>query len=748
MKSIIYKIKHAYDINENLVSSLYNLSKYSLLVLIAFVIIVVKVLYPILQNNILIWGILLISISIYRLYHAFYFEKNKTKYSLEIWYKKFLIHSILTAFLASILGFYFMHGIDKYSQLFIIASLLGLSAGSVASLRPDARISMAYITIIIIPLIFALLFTETGTKNYAIAFLFLLLYISLLFMLLKAYNENKKYTKEKEEKVHLKNIFKEAPLGIFSYDTKLNIVDANKQISVIFNNYLTSYNNFNLRDLKDKRLVEKLLKTLTKGAQTYKGAYKSLNGKEYWIEMNSFSYTDSLGNVIGGVGIMEDKTKEHAAQENFKFQSTHDTLTPLLNRRGFKNYIDELVLSQNHEAYYSLLFYLDLDQFKGINDSLGHAIGDEILLAISGRLLGLLGATSTICRLGGDEFVIIIPFVASNIELATLEATTYAEKIQSIFEDHFIIDDIHLFVKSSIGIVIIDPNYTDTKEIIRQADMSMYQAKNTNVNIVFYNKEMDKKQKELFALQHDLAFACKNNEFELFYQPIFELSSNKLYSAEMLIRWQHPTRGILSPDEFIPLAVKAGILSTITWWLLDKVCQDIVFWKEKYMWKLNYVSININAQQLVEHNFTEKFIDKLESYGLQATDIMIEITEQSIIDNFTYAQNVIDSLREHGVRCAIDDFGVGYSSLAYLKKLSFDTLKIDKEFIKKDASDTVLLKSILDIGKHYNYNIIIEGVETEEQKNMLIDLGHDVNYQGYLISKPITNKKFYREFLA
>jgi EAL domain-containing protein (putative c-di-GMP-specific phosphodiesterase class I) len=290
----------------------------------------------------------------------------------------------------------------------------------------------------------------------------------------------------------------------------------------------------------------------------------------------------------------------------------------------------------------------------------------------------------------------------------------------------------------------------NVEEIVRQADITMYQAKKSTQHISYYNEELDKKQKELFILQHDLKKASQKNQFKLFYQPIVKMKDERVFSAETLIRWEHPNKGLLSPHDFIPLAIQVGFLSEITWWLIDEVCQHITQWKRNNQWSLDYVSININAQQLIETNFATLFLQKLKENGLETKDIMIEITERSLIDNFESTQNIINELRSHGVKCAIDDFGIGYSSLSYLQKLSFNTLKIDREFIKNlqhKADDIALIKTILAIGKQFNYHIVVEGIEEEKQKELLLEIDEDLSYQGYLFSKPLPHGKFTEKFL-
>jgi diguanylate cyclase (GGDEF)-like protein len=381
---------------------------------------------------------------------------------------------------------------------------------------------------------------------------------------------------------------------------------------------------------------------------------------------------------------------------------------------------------------------------------LGHAIGDEVLLAVSKRLIKFLEDECMISRLGGDEFIIMVPHVSEDREITDNKAQVLSQEILNVFLNPFIIKEMHLHIKSSIGIVLIEPCYTNTEEIIRHADLSMYQAKIAHNHISYYDSSLDKQQKELFLLQHDLAYAIKKNQFDLFYQPIVTIKENALCSAEALIRWKHVTRGLMSPEEFIPLAIKAGLLPQITWWVVDSVCKQISQWKKDDQWKLEYVSINVSAQQLVENNFPKVFFEKLDEYGLKTNDIMIEITEQSLIDNFEQAQYVINILRSKGVRCAIDDFGIGYSSLSYLKKLSFHTLKIDKEFVRDIESrpkEQHLMSTILNIGRQFNYNIVIEGIENEEQKSFLLELDDKLRYQGYHFSKPLHAEDFKQQFL-
>jgi len=388
----------------------------------------------------------------------------------------------------------------------------------------------------------------------------------------------------------LHNLFKDSPLGIFSFNKKLEIIDSNKQFDVLFGNESKNLTGMSIKAFSDARAVEVFSKSLEEGSQLYEGTYRSTDtNKEFWIEANIFPFKDSHNEVMGAVAIIEDKTKEKDALQELEYLSVHDTLTELLNRRGSENYMNELIEHKKHSTHYSLLFYLDLNQFKGINDSLGHKVGDEILLSVSQRLRYTIQDECSISRLGGDEFIIVLPHFTRDKEEAQNHTKIFGRQIQTIFNDPFIIDDLHLHMRASIGIIMIDPGYVNIQEIIRHADITMYQAKNTNSHISYYDEALDKRQKDLFVLQHDLAYAAENGELDMFFQPIVRMYDDTLLSAEALIRWKHPQRGMMNPSEFIPLAIKAGLLSNITWWIIGRVCEVIRSWKGSGVWHLNYI---------------------------------------------------------------------------------------------------------------------------------------------------------------
>ncbi|UPT76628.1 EAL domain-containing protein [Sulfurovum sp. XGS-02] len=743
-------IKELQTVDDSVIIALYTLSTRALLVIILLAILIMIALYPILDGTILAWALSLMLLMGYRLYSAYSFKHNPKKYSMALWYKKFVFNAILTALIFSTLGFIFIHQVDHYYQLYIVAVLVGLSLGSTVSLSVDARLNIMYSAILLLPLISTMAFLYDTPLHIVLTISLILYFLAQVINLYNMYQQKNAFNVLQSEHMLLNSLFKNAPLGIFTYDKDLKVLECNEQLNKLFEYDQGELIGMDLHLLPDRDIVKVLERAITEGTESYEGPYISLKNKSFWIDAKMFSFTDLDNNILGGVGMIEDKTNEHVALTELEYMVQHDVLTGLFNRRGFRNYIEQLVTSVEHQTHFSILFYLDLNQFKSINDSLGHQVGDDVLLAVSKRLTYLLGDDRMVSRLGGDEFIVIIPHVSEDKNIAHKEAEEFSREIQDLFIEPFIIQEMHLHIKSSIGIVLMEPTYTNTDEIIRYADLSMYQAKIENGHVAYYDSSLDKQQKELFILQHDLAYAVKKDQLGLMYQPVVSIDGNVVSSAEALIRWEHPTRGFLSPQDFIPLAIKAGLLSHITWWVLDNVCQHISQWKKENRWNLEYISMNVNAQQFVEHDFAREFLKKLAEYGLKTQDIMIEITERSLIDNFDNTEDVINELRREGVRCAIDDFGIGYSSLSYLKKLSFHTLKIDKEFIKNIETapkEVHLISSILDIGRQFDYNIVIEGIENAHQQEMLKELDPKLRYQGYHFSKAVDAEEFTEQFL-
>jgi len=564
------------------------------------------------------------------------------------------------------------------------------------------------------------------------------------------YKKAKKRLEIKERK--LSSLLGQAPIGIFYYDKNLRILNYNKIFYQIFG-LETNLKGFNLNNLTDKTVVNIMQSVLlNKNSKNYVGSYDfTFQDKTLWAELRCSALLDDKGDVMGGVGILEDKTTEHKAYEKINYISLHDSLTALPNRRHYKNFMQKLVNNIKNQDYFSILFYMDLNHFKQINDTFGHSVGDKLLLEVANRFKSLNIEDGHLSRLGGDEFTLAVPFVSKDELSSVKKAKEISKRIKELFYKVFEIEGLNLYMTSSIGIVLIQPKTDNIDTIIRQADMAMYQTKRDGQdNIKFYNHTLDLERQELTALQQDLNHAIDNGELELYYQPIVMIKDDKLNAVEALIRWKHPSIGMIMPDKFIPMATESGLINRVGWWVANEVCRQLSIWKAKNLIIFEYVAININARQLHEIDFPKHIEKCILEYDVNPSLIKLEVTETTLIDSFTKTQKIIKDLKNIGVECNIDDFGTGYSSLSYLKKLSFKVLKIDRIFVNEiliNDDNLELVKSIIKIGKQFKYKIIVEGIETLEQKNKILEINKDVSYQGFLCSKAIPPEEFEKRFL-
>jgi len=703
------------------------------------------------------WFIFLVGIIASRLYDAQLYLTNDYRDSCRDWHNKFKIKSYITALLLGSIGLIFLPYIHSEAlHVLILLAIIGIGGGAMTSISPDIETASRYLFVLLLPL-FIFFMIQDNFIHYVLAISILFYYLLIINLaknisisLIKNYEqEDRDIMTQKElyiKQDELNLLFKNTPIGMFHIDQNEIITDCNSVLAEIMDQKVENLIGLNINKLTDKRP----LKAMKAGKDRYIGSYITLKGKELWIESRFSQIYTNDGKSVGGVVLVDDKTIEKKALDELNKMARQDDLTSLSNRRSFTEYMNSLISNIEHKDHYSILFYLDLNQFKNINDSLGHSVGDQLLIEVANRLKDLTKDIAKLSRLGGDEFAIVLPFVSINRDVAREKADIFSGELQEIFSLVFLIEDIHLYIRSSIGIVIIEPMADNIEEIIRYADISMYSAKRkSNETVAYYNTQLDSERKEIFSLQHDLCHAIDNNQLKIYYQPIVNISDDHMQAAEALVRWYHPAHGVIPPEQFIPLAIESGMIDDIGWLVIVLVCSQISEWKKSDQYNLDYISVNIDASQLQRGHFVEKFFAILGLYGIESNEIKIELTESSLIDNFEQSIEIIEILRDRGIRCAIDDFGTGYSSLSYLKKFSFSVLKIDREFIKDilDSRENIfLVESIISIGKNLGYRIVIEGIETQEQKDAIKSIDDSVRYQGYLFSRPLSADEFCSKF--
>ncbi|MCC0175794.1 EAL domain-containing protein [Waterburya agarophytonicola K14] len=445
---------------------------------------------------------------------------------------------------------------------------------------------------------------------------------------------------------------------------------------------------------------------------------------------------DSDGKPLHFNNQIVDITERKSMEKQLRHDALHDALTGLPNRALFMDRLEQqLKKSQNNESYLFAVLFLDLDRFKVVNDSVGHLVGDKLLIEIARRLEKSIAPTDTVARLGGDEFTILLENIASKSE-----ATLVAESIYQTLTFPFHIDGYELFSTASIGIALSSVGYDKPEDILRDADVTMYSAKEQGKARyeVFDNSLRDRALLRL-EIETDLRRALERKEFEVYYQPITSLKLGILSGFEALVRWNHPTKGRIQPGDFIPICEETGLIVPLSNWLLKEACQTTRSWQLKYPeHPAIRMSINLSAHQFRESQLIQEVESVLQETGLSGKCLKLEITESTLIDNLDTVTEIILHLREKEIQFSIDDFGTGYSSLSYLHRFPVDTIKIDRSFVSQMQAEenSAIVKAIVTLAHMLNMDVIAEGIETTAQLAQLRLLQCEYG-QGFFFSKPL-----------
>ncbi len=469
------------------------------------------------------------------------------------------------------------------------------------------------------------------------------------------------------------------------------------------------------------------------------------DGNYRWMLCRGIAVKNEQGKISRLTGSQTDITRSRLAEEKLRHQALYDGLTSLPNRSFFLEKLNKLfeLRRKGQDERFAVLF-LDLDGFKKINDSLGHLVGDELLIALTRRLKEFLRREDTLARLGGDEFAILVDSIHELSDTINL-----ADRIFRELEKPLRVQGRELFVSVSIGIAPSTNNYDQVEDLLRDADTAMYRAKASGkARYTVFQPEMYLEALTTLELENDLRRAIEREEFRVFYQPIVKLTNRQIVGFEALVRWQHPEKGMVSPGKFIPIAEETGLIVPIGYWVMEQACSQMRQWQEKYEGAQTMtVSVNVSPVQLKQlepnnpSNCFEKIKNIVEKTGLESHCLKLEITESSIMESLERANSLIKQVKALGIKLSMDDFGTGYSSLNYLHHLPLDTLKIDRSFINElgiNSDKLSLTRTIVNLAKSLRMDIIAEGVETTEQQTLLTELNCDYG-QGYLFSKPVSS---------
>jgi len=442
--------------------------------------------------------------------------------------------------------------------------------------------------------------------------------------------------------------------------------------------------------------------------------------------------------------IMSDITERKMSEERIHKLAYFDPLTALPNRSQMHETLNRMLERARNKGLWVVLLFIDLDRFKPINDSMGHPAGDEVLKQVAGRLRHCVKQRDLVCRMGGDEFTIAIADQESHAAAANT-AVIVADRILEALHQSFNLNQREVYISASIGISIFPNDGGSVTELLKNADMAMYHAKDMGRdNMQFFTANMNRQAVQLLELENDLRHALNRNEMELYFQPQYRTDDEAAVGAEVLLRWLHPTRGMISPGVFIPIIEDTGLIVPIGQWVLEEACRRFVTWRDQYDLPLERIAVNVSARQFRTDGFLDTVKDIIIRTGIRPEQLELELTESILMDDVDIALEILQGLRTMGVKTAIDDFGTGYSSLNYLKQFPVDTLKIDRSFIQnlpENADDAQISRTIIAMGHNLGMGIIAEGVETADQLAFL-RAARCEEVQGFFFSKPVAEQEF------
>jgi diguanylate cyclase (GGDEF)-like protein/PAS domain S-box-containing protein len=494
-----------------------------------------------------------------------------------------------------------------------------------------------------------------------------------------------------------------------------------------------------ISDLKtarmNKRQLREIWQTLIKG-NSWHGDMMNYhkNGRQYWIRFSISPVRDNAGQITHFIGIGEDITQKREQEERIRYQAQYDDLTGLPNRALAQDRLQQAIRLASRSNDKVVLMFVDLDDFKKVNDTLGHDVGDILIYEAAQRLRRVTRESDTVARLGGDEFLIIIQQIH---ELNAIEAI--ANNITEQFSNPFVLEGTEFIVTTSLGITLYPDDGTDARELMRAADLAMYQSKAEGKNTHhFFSASMEEATREYSRLEQQLHNALERGEFSVVFQPIVRLQDTWPVGCEALLRWRNPVLGMVAPERFIPVAEQTGLIIPIGEFVMREACREIARWNSQNQVPL-YVAVNLSPRQFWHGGFTERVASILHETGLPANFLELELTEGMIIRDHRNTGQIMYDLNALGIRLAMDDFGTGYSSLYQLKRFPFDKLKIDRSFVQdleQDRDDDAVVRAAVALAHGLDLEIVAEGIERESQRNMLRNEKCEYG-QGFLFSKPI-----------
>jgi len=547
------------------------------------------------------------------------------------------------------------------------------------------------------------------------------------------------FTKQREDEDELRKLTQ----VVEENSSSTIITDLDGKIEYV-NNHFTEVTGYNLDEIKGRST--KFLNAGKTHVDIFTNMWNSIradkvwigefcncckDGSLCWVKARISPVKDSENKTTHYVAVFEDVTEQKAQREALEYMAMHDSLTDLPNRSLFYDRVFQSILQAEREKKSIAVMLMDLNQFKVINDTLGHYIGDRILKKVAGRLKAALKSYDTVARMGGDEFLVLL----NDIDEA--QTMTVANRLLEVVRQPLAIEGHNFDINISIGVALYPRDGDDPDQLIQRADVAMYAAKSLVSGVAMYDSSLDYNTVGRLDLLGELRQALDENQFCLYYQPRINLDDISLEGVEVLVRWQHPQQGLIMPDSFIPLLEETGHITSLTRWIFRHAIEQLAVWQLSTPGLT--LSLNVSTKDLCDQNLATELDDILQEYHVPAHSIILEITESALMQYTHYTRHTLSALEQLGVKLAIDDFGTGYSSLSYLKEMHISELKIDKSFVINmldDENDKVIVHSTIELGHNLGLQVVAEGVEDEATCKILQGLNCK-HAQGYYFSRPV-----------
>ena len=719
----------------------------------------------VISNQVLLtWFAILLLVTLARTILLYsYRKKQSSDLSIAYWYWTYLAGTALSGCVWGSAAIYLFPNDQPGHQLFVVFVLAGMTAGAMSVLSASMLAFLLFVLPTSLPLIMQIFWQSTALSTpMAMMILFYLLGLSLsargmnrsIVTSLRLRFDNSALVKEINqrqsaeealylEKERLQITFSAMADGVIITTAEgsieylnpaaenmsgwLNSKARGKKVGEVFSH---------VDEVTGKYMQAAIYECLKKTARSKKNSLLlTRSGAKKIIEEVATPLQDRTGNVIGAVAILRDVTQASEHSRQLAYQASHDGLTGLPNRTLLCDRLEHAISKAIRANLQVAVLYMDLDNFKQINDSLGHAAGDLVLCNVAERLRACVRQQDTVARLGGDEFVVVLEDL-----LYQDQANVVAQKIVDNLVIPSTIENQDISVKASIGVTVSPRDGTNVETLLKNADTAMFRTKQlAQDNIQFYTREMSTQATHRLKLEQRLQHAVERNELELFYQPRVKMNSSEIAGIEALVRWKTAPDTLLLPAEFIHIAEETGSILKIGEWVLRTACEQAQLWYKNGLRNLS-IAVNLSVRQIQSTNIVELVAKVLKETGLDPQLLELEITETLFLKDAEHAIMVLRNLKALGIKLAIDDFGSGYSSLNYIKQFPIDILKIDRSFIcdiSQEPTDGVIVPAIIAMGHGLNLEVVAEGVESEIQRNYLSTLGCD-GFQGFYFSKPLS----------